>query len=711
MNAPHANGPTGSAPLIDLNLEDVWPILRKQRQVVGLFLGVVVVATLVFSLLTTPEYRAQATIHLSPRAGQEVAVNEVVDLNTRGYFETQQFFRTQIQLILSRTVREQVLERYAAAGFDDLPLDDGGIDKLARILQVTPEEQSSLLTIYVTHEDPVRAKVLANLVAETYSDRNLASRRDASSNATAWLEQQLDDYADKVDDANQALFAFKTETTMVDVAERINTLGARIEALNAAYGQRSTELVVARTEYQAHQALWNKGAWDDLARVLQSPVLEAATRDWLTAEAQVADLSARYGPKHPERLQADARVANALELVRTEVRRLLDGEAARVTVLDQSVKSLQAEIDTVKQQMLDYQRRVTEYDALQGELTRLEGFYDRLSDRLEEVRLTSQTQLNNVQLVDAAVVPTSPYKPNIPMSLAVALIVGLVGGVGLALLREYVDDTISSQLDVVAHLKVPFLGLVPRLPEGVSGQEADLFTHHNPRSSVAEAVRGLRAMIEMNPNGPSPRRLLVTSSVAREGKTSTSLRLGVSFAQMGRKVVLIDADMRRPRVHKVFGHDPTVGLSSYLVGAAEVDDLPHATPVPNLYTIYAGSQTEHPAELMASDRMETLLSALEDRFDILILDTPPSVALSDAVTLSRRVDGILLVVKEQSVSRQVVKQTLDQLRQVEANILGVVLNNVDLQRGGSQYKYYYAYRDDYATYAAPDPGGEDKVAK
>ena len=225
-------------------------------------------------------------------------------------------------------------------------------------------------------------------------------------------------------------------------------------------------------------------------------------------------------------------------------------------------------------------------------------------------------------------------------------------------------------------------------------------------------------MIEMNPSGPSPRRILVTSSVAREGKTSTTLRLGVSFAQMGRRVVILDADLRRPRLHKVFGADNRVGLSSFLVGVAGIQELPNATPVPNLYAIYSGEQTEHPAELMASNKMEDLLQGLESMFDVILLDTPPSVALSDAVTLSRRVDGIVLVVKEQSVSRAVVRQTLDMMHQVDANVLGVVLNNVDLQRGGSKYKYYYAYRDYYASYgpesddpSGGEPGGSEKAAK
>ncbi len=687
-----------AAPLIDFRIEDLWPILVKQRNIILLFLGTVMITTLVGSLLRTREYRAVALIHLSPRAGQEVAVSEVVDLNTRGYFEIQQFFRTQIQIMLSRTVREDVIRRYADLGYDDLLAEDNGANTLLGMMTVVPEEQSQLVEIAVTHTDPDRAAVLANLIAETYREKNLDARRDASANASDWLDGQIGDYATQVQVAQAALDAFKARTHLVDAESGMNTLQARLDALNRVYGDRTTELVEKEITLRSHEQLQKRGAWQELAKVLQSPLLGVLERDLATALALDADLAARYGPKHPDREVAAARRDAVVENVRTEVGRVLDGERATVTVLRADAAGLEAELASVKEQMLDYQQSVTEYGRLKDDLNRARGFFEKLSSRMEEVRLTSRTQLNNVQIVDPALAPTSPYKPNIPMSLAVALVVGAVGGVGLALLREYIDDTVSSPIDVTAHLKVPFLGLVPRLPEGITGIEADLFTHHHPRSSVAEAVRGLRAMIEMNPAGPSPRRLLVTSSVAREGKTSTTLRLAVSFAQMGKRVVVVDADLRRPRIHKVFGADHSVGLSSYLVGVASLSEVAHATPVPNLSVIYAGAQTDQPAELMGSPAMVELLERLDERFDIVLIDTPPSVALSDAVTLSRHVDGILVVVKEQSVSRMVVKQTLDQLKHVDANILGVVLNNVDLQRGGSKYRYYYAYRDYYSSY-------------
>jgi succinoglycan biosynthesis transport protein ExoP len=712
----HASGGTlepqksALAPLIDFQLEDVWPILRKQQTVILLFIGTVLSVTLVAGLLRTKEYRASALIHLSPHVGQEVAVNEVVDMNTRGYFEVQQFYRTQIQIILSRSVREDVVRRYTEAGYDDILLEEDGAQVLAGLMTVVPEEQSQLVEISVTHTDPARAAMLANLVAEVYSDRMLDARRDASSDAVGWLGTQIEQYGKKVADATEAVHEFKAATNTVDIGERLSTLDARLNSLNEAFAKKNTDRVLLEATVESHLELKAKGRLEQLGKVVASPLLETASRDQATAIAALADVAAKYGPQHPEHRQAKARVDALQATVEEEIRRLIAGEEAELIALRSGEESLAQEIASVKTEMLEYQRKASEYDALQNELKRAAAFYDKLSSRLEEVSLTAETQLNNVQIVDRAIAPEVPYKPNIPMSLAVAALVGVVGGIALALAREYVDDTISSQIDVAAHLKVPFLGLIPRLPENITATEADLFTHYNPRSSVSEAVRGLRAMLEMNPNGPPPRRILVTSSVAREGKTSTAIRLGVSFAQMGRRVVIVDADLRRPRVHKVFGADHSIGLSSFLVGAATVEELPTATPVPNLYCVYAGAQTEQPAELMASSKMEEMLTGLESMFDIILLDTPPSVALSDAVTLSRRVDGILLVVKEQSVSRAVVRQTIDLLQQVEATILGVVLNNVDLQRAGSKYKYYYAYRDYYSNYG-PDAKETDKAAK
>jgi capsular exopolysaccharide synthesis family protein len=698
-----------SGPIFDFQLEDIWPILLKQRAVIGLFMTTILVSTMVFGLIKTKQYTANVLIHLSPRSGQEFNVNEVMDFNTRGYYELQQFYRTQIQIVESRSVREKVLRRYLELGYDDLDL-ESGVNRLSNITTVVPLEQSQLINITVTHDVPEQASILANLTAEVYEENNLELRTGKSHAARVWLENQRELYKVSSIDARDALFDFKMSHDIVDVEEHLTTLSARTDALNRSFGDVTTRRVLQQTNVERFDALLDQGSYAELAQMLDSPQLISLATRYADVLSNDASLAATYGDKHPRRIQLEAERKRIEELIQFEVTKMVDSERAQLDVVLAEERNLQSEINGVKQEALEYQRLRAEFDTLKEFFEQQHDFLANISRRLEEVQLTAQTQFNNVSIIDKALIPKSPSSPNLPMSMAVAFFVGLVGGVGLAVVREYIDDTISSQLDVSAYLKVPFLGLVPKLPEDTTPLESDLYTHNNPRSTVAEAVRSLRAILEMSPSGSAPRRILVTSSVAREGKTSTTLRLGVAYAQMGRKVVVIDADLRRPRLHKVFGEDNAIGLTSYLMGAANSEEISIATAVPNLRVIFSGSSTDTPAELLASEKMPLLLDELQEQFDVVIVDTPPSVALSDAVTLSRYVDGILLVVKEQSVSRAVVKQTIETFKQVDAKILGVVLNNVDLQRSGSKYKYYYAYRDYYSTYHPAALEG-DKAAK
>jgi len=694
--------------------EDIFPLLLKQKRVIFVFMAAVLVSVLIGGLLKQPEYRASATLQVRPKSGQELQHREVMDFTVRGYFEIQQFYRTELQIITSRRIREEVLRAYNEMGFTDLLEEDNGLAKLSAIVTVVPEEQSQLLRITTVHTDPERAAIIANLFATTYAERSLEVRQEMSSSATTWLRQQLDEYQAKYDQVNEELLQFKRDNNLADVEESLNTLNAQFEALNRAYGEKSTERLIYESEVSHHFDLSKRNDYDRLSRLLTSPTLTALNTELSELLAKEAEYASRYGAKHPSTAQIQGELESLRRAVNSEVDRVLRTERAQLDALSESQERLSGEIDTVKQAMLIFQEKKVDFDKLAAKRDETERLHKSLSSRLEEVALASRTQSNNVSFVDHAVAPESPFKPNIPLNMIVGLFVGLLGGVALAFLREYVDDTVSSKIDVSTYLKLPFLGVVPVIPEDIPANEYDLYTYYHPRSSVAEAVRGVRAMVELNPTRPSPTRLLVTSSLAREGKTSMVARLGIAYAQMGKRVVLIEGDLRRPRLHQVFSGDNTVGLANYLMDAATVDDILTPTVMPGLYAIYSGPSTAHPNEALGTERMEALLSELEKRVDVVILDSPPSVPLADAMVLSRFVDGVVLVVKDGSISRSVVEQMVEELRQVDANILGVVLNNVDIARNGSRYKYYHAYRDYYTSYAdssGSQQSAEEEVAK
>jgi len=693
--------------IFDFDIWDIWPILRKQRLIVALFFGTVVVATFFGVLIQQKEYQATALIHLTPRTGQEVASKEVVEWESQGYYEVMQFYRTQVHIMKSRTVREEVARRYMALQRDDewQEFDAEGFEggrRLGAALLVVAKEQSQLMNIHVTDVDPERAAILANLVSEVYSEQNLALRQGSAREAKKWLHTELSEYQKKIDQSNQALLDFKIKNDVVDIEENLTSLASITHSHTRRLGEVSTRRVVADNNLQSFDRLLVSKNFDELARVMESPLLNQLATDRAKVLQADADLAVKYGTKHPERKALQGKLKTLEASLESEVRKIIEGKRAGVQVVEAEEQSLRNELARLREDSLRNQALETEYRELKRELERNEKFHLTLSTRSDEVELSSRTQLNNVFPIDAAIPPLKHIRPNMPVSMTIAFLVGIIGGCALAMMREYIDDTISSHIDVASYLKVPFIGLVPSLPTGLTPQQADLFTHNQPRSSVAEAVRGLRAMIDLSPGGSPPKRLVVTSSVAREGKTSTITRLAVAYSQMGRKVVLIDADLRKPRVHKVFGADNRVGVTNYLLGAASVSDIIRTTMVPGVCAVYSGPATDHPTELLSSARIEQLLTDLEEHFDMILIDTPPSVALSDAVALSPFVDGVILVVREHGVSRHVVKRTVDTFKQVEANILGVILNNVDVNRGGLSYKYYYAYRDYYYNYTPRD---------
>ena len=282
-----------------------------------------------------------------------------------------------------------------------------------------------------------------------------------------------------------------------------------------------------------------------------------------------------------------------------------------------------------------------------------------------------------------------------------ALALGLVLGAVLGFVIEYADNTISSPEHVSTYLRVPFLGIVPRLMATDDDRDRAMYTFANPRSPASEAVRAIRTIIEFNPRVQQLKRLVVTSSVPSEGKTNTIVSLAVSFAGLGRKVLIIDADMRRPRMHHIFEVPKEFGLSSVLKGASlESATLP--TGVPGLDMLPAGPRTEGPNELLASQAMADLLTELDRRYDLVLIDTPPSGMLSDAAILSKLVDGVVFVVREQTVSRRMVRDVVYRLQQVGAPMLGVVVNDVDLSRRATKYKYYYDYDYRYEADHKPD---------
>ncbi len=677
----------GPAPL---TFAEVWKILRMQWQIIAGVTAVALIAGVAVNLLSDRLYRSTSVIQISSSLGKEVEVDDVVNYNV--VLQKATYLKTQVDLLKSRDLREAVVRRYEGLGNTDLTVANGGVNRLTNMLNVMPRRESELVDVSVTDTDPERAATLANLVTAVYLDEILEGRRDSARDAKDWLQDQATDYRERIAEQSRSLVDFQRTHDLADIEQSTNRLGATMTGLSESYAAVYAERVLHETTYEHHKKLAKAGLWEAAAKDMDTPLVNAIITSYADAATENAQLRARYRPGMPDVVQSDAKLAGIVDELRKEVQRTLATEKAQVAIFRAKEASMSMEIDQVKADLLARQANLVEYERLKLELERTKKLYSALGERDGQLDLASRTHLSNVRVVDDAQVESRPVSPQVARNMIAALILGLVTGALIAFLVEYLDDTISSPFDVQTYLRLPFLGIVPRIDaDGDDRQRAlHAFTHRN--SSTAEAVRSVRTVVELQPVEGTSRRILVTSSYTSEGKTNTAVSLAISFASMGRKVLLIDADLRRPRLHYVFEFPKTAGLSTVLGAGAEPRDTILASHVPNLDVLVAGPGTELPNELLASRRMEEVLDALDPRYDLILIDSPPAGILSDSAILSKLVDGVVFVVREKAISRWFIRDVVYRLRQVGAPILGAVVNNVDLHHRNAKYYYNTQYR-------------------
>lgn len=679
-----------------LRPEDIWPFLRKGWWLV---LGITVLCTIVASTLAAVsprEYRATAVIRIVPNSGQEVASKDVLDLDARGFQEVERFYRTQMQLFKSRSFGQKVAERYEKKTGVELKA-----GTVTGALEVFPIERSQLVEVSYVGRDPESAAELASLAAQTFVDMNIEWRRELAVNANEWVERRIGEVrtrrAQKVDE----LFAFKAENNLIDRQESEGgALASRMGALERSYGDISTRRVLLESRLAGHETLYRQGNYQALAAQDDFPLPPGLRQLYSDTLAKHAALSARYGEQHPEFITSKAALDRVEARFEAEVRRSLRAERAELDLLRSQEDSLARERLQTKDEVLAQQAVDAEYGRLQQELRQVEDTLTQLLKRRQELEMKSETESNNVHLVDLAVPPTTFVRPRITLTVFAGLVIGVLLGMLAALVRGLLDDTIVAPADVQTYTNLPVMGVVPRIPKAAQ-VDAELLAHEQPRSTFAESIRGVAAMAENRPEGGELRRLLVTSSVASEGKTTVAAGVATVLSQRGRRVVLVEGDHRRPRLHKIFGADNQNGVVEVLLGHITLEQALIRTQVPNLWVLPRGRSVPGGIELIGSEQMAGLLDQLSQQFDRVVLDTPPSAALSDSITLSRWVDGVVVVARAGAVSRRLLRHTLSRLEQVAAPIYGVVLNDFQSELTSrysnyytEQYYYYNSYRED-----------------
>jgi len=716
-------------------------ILIKRKWVVIATFATIFAVVAIASLKTTPVYDASGTVAINkPDSSLNFQNAGAISLD---YYDPTEL-DTEVKILQSdilalQVIRELNLDRSPEISGQAPPPPSSSSDLAPDPLQADPAKASSMISefkgnlkvqlspntriieVHYRSPDPQMAANVVNTLMQTYVENNFKARFESTMQASDWLSQQLVDLQMKVETSQEKLVRYQKEHEILG-DEKQNITMEKLDEINK-------ELTVAESQRMDKEALYHlveSGDPDAIASSAAAVEEEGSGPQSGTAllgslrekqadlKIQAADLSTQFGPSYPKLNQLNNQLREIDTQIQGEMRKLVAKVRGQYTAALQRESMLHEALDKQKQEANKLNESAIEYQLLKRDVDTNRQLYEGLLEKLKEAGVAAGLKANNFHIVDGARPPQSPVEPNIPRNLGFAAVLGLASGVGLAFLLEGLDNTVRTTEQAQAISGVASLGMIPlgsksaregpnpkRLVIAASKEAVELVTQVRPQSQMAESYRALRTSLLLSNLGAPPKVIMVTSALPQEGKTTTSINTAVVLAQKGVRVLLVDADLRRPSIHKTLGMAPHSGLSNVLTGSTTLEQaITHTTVLPNLFVLPAGTPPPNPAELLASANMKELLDQLKEQYDHIVIDTPPSLSVTDAVVLSPCADAVVLVIRSGQTTKQALRRSRDILMQVNAKVVGVLLNAVDLT--SPDYYYYYEYQGKYARYYRDD---------
>jgi len=561
---------------------------------------------------------------------------------------------------------------------------------------VEPVRGSRLVDVTFLSVEPKFAAEAANALAEEYVEQNLQVKLQTAQNMLDWLGKELATQQQKVEESERSLAEYREKENALSLDDKQNIVLARLNQLNDLVTKAKTQRIQREALYNQVKSIAGGAAPDSIPIIAQNPNVQALKNKLSSLQQDKVRLLERYGDKHPQVIAVNASLQ--------DTQRQLDQETARAvqsvrnefetSVLEE--RTLSQNLEAAKVEASDLNRKGIGYGVMEREAQSNRQVYEALLQREKELRVASNSRANNVRLVDRAEVPGSPVTPGGRRTWLLSIVVGLVLAVGVAMGLDYMNDTIKTPEDVTKRLRLPFLGLVPSVR---GAKQQPLLTSSHAPVDFSESFRSLRTTLLTRYSGEGTKLMAVTSAQPLEGKTTAACNIAMALAYGGARVLLIDADMRRPGLHRTLRLANERGLSQVLVGQARVRDVIQRTVDPNLLAITAGRPPSNPSELLSSERMKTLITNLRSGpFDWIVIDTPPVLAVTDAVILAPLVNGVTFVIGAEMTRRRLAERAIETIMEARPRQVGVVLNKVDFARNkyyytryyGHQYKNYYA---------------------
>jgi succinoglycan biosynthesis transport protein ExoP len=717
----------------EIHLRDYYRVIKKRKIIVLTFALVTFAVVLLGTLAQTPLYEASVRVLIERNYDAEVM--------GQGYMPYDpEFYGTQFNIIQSRNVvgrvvdklkldtvyRNYFLEKEQTSLLHPVKTwlkgigsffvsgqpaeENGSADVLAALivpasdaelitkiiqeeLAAKPVIKTKIVEITYRHENPALAQLVVDNIAKAYMDEMLEIKMNASNYAIEWMTIKADEEKKKLASSENVLQRYTREHDVVTVENKMTIIPQRLNEFASQLSKAQAEM---RDLNDLQQQIRNAG--DDYASLEAIPVfsankaLQTLRDDLLKAEQQISELSKKYGPKHPLMMKAESERALLIKEKQHEIRRIERFTKVDYQIAQSKAANLSALLEETKQDLLNLKERFIQYDILKREVDTNRILYDALITRIKQQGASAQNQTVNIWVVKKADLPIDPASPRTKRNMLLALVLGVFGGTGMAFFVEYLDNTVKSPDDIERRIGLPILGVIAQPDQ--KDQDINTITRDNPKSLMAESYRSLRSQVLLSSAEKPPQTILVCSVAPKEGKTTTAANFARTLAESENSVLIIDCDLRKPRLHKVFNQSNALGLSNYLTGSSEVAPIIEVEGEA-IHILASGPIPPNPSELLASGRMKKLLAEMALRYDFIVIDSPPVMSVTDSQILSKMADGTLLVTRFGQTTWDQIQHGVKLFTDIKAHVLGVVLNGVVKgQEGGYYYQGYYSYYGD-----------------
>ena len=728
-NAQRAAGkglfPTDS----DTHLLDRLNAIYKYRYVVVTVFLLVLLAVAVRTFTTTPMFRATTSVLIEDeRAASVAGFNSGTSAEYAS--DPEPYYQTQLRILTGRELAAKVVTRMNLASVPEFNGQGPQQTSLASVLDtmkrqaqgavaritggappvlpsaratkdpdvlvnnflgavtVDPVRGSRLYNVSVQSADPVFAAKAADTLVEEYVKQNFERRTEATAKSLQFLSEEIKKQQIKVEDSERAMAQYRETNNALSLETGQNTVVANLTQVNDQFTRARTERIQKEAIYIQVKSLPSAALAESIPAVTNHSSVQSLRQRLAELQRTRVQLNERYGPKNPQVIENENAIADTSKQYQDSLRAAVASIRNDYETAVSLERRLASALEDSKRAAMDLNRKSVSYTVLEREAQSNRQIYDSLIQRQNELQIVSNSGGNNVRLMDRAVVPGAPYTPDFRRNFMLGAVAGILLALGLVLAIDYLDDTVKTPEDITRRLKLPFLGLVP----AVKGNDHPLLSQEVPHE-FGEAFRALRTSLVFSSGSEGTRVIALTSAQPLEGKTTTACNMAIALAYGGSRVLLIDADMRRPSVSRTLGIENTIGLSHLLTGQATARQTIRKTGVQNLWVMTAGVTPPNPSELLASDRMKTLISNVQTGpFDWVLIDTPPVLAVTDAVIIAPWVSGVVFIIGSEMTQRRLAERAVETLLTSRPHVLGAVLNRVDIIRNKYYYSRYYGYK-------------------